>query len=140
MKRIAAIALLAAASFVTAGSAMAQENVVRVTIPFNFAVNGNSLPAGSYSIVSGGTSLLTLRDREHGANLIALSTPSHDDTIKDNVLVFHRYGDQYFLSRIRAEGSSMNVYFPVSKREKWASAQKQEVAARENHDVTVAMK
>ena len=52
MKHITAIALFIAATFITAGKAMAQDYAVQATIPFNFTVNGNQLPAGNYTLGS----------------------------------------------------------------------------------------
>ena len=52
MNRISAIALFVAASFVTAGSALAQDHRVQATVPFSFTVNGATLPAGTYTIGS----------------------------------------------------------------------------------------
>jgi hypothetical protein len=49
MKRIAAIALLATATLMTAGRANAQSDVLKVNVPFNFTVDRTFLPAGNYA-------------------------------------------------------------------------------------------
>jgi hypothetical protein len=58
-------------------------------------------------------------------------------------MVFHKYGNQYFLSEIRsADSSSMNLRLPVWKAEKRARMQTQETAAAAgpfSSDVVVAL-
>jgi hypothetical protein len=57
-----------------------------------------------------------------------------------NKLVFHRYGNQYFLSEVRCETASMNVQLTTSKAEKRAkTAQTQEAELRADNNVLVAL-
>lgn len=49
MNRIAAIAVFAGATLMTASSARAQGSVVKANVPFNFTVNDTVLPAGNYT-------------------------------------------------------------------------------------------
>jgi hypothetical protein len=122
MKRILAIALFLAASFLTTRAAMAQSYVVEVNVPFSFNVNSNTLPAGHYSIATDleQPAVLTFRDRSKGivAMNLALSDPSGAG--KPGTLLFNHYGDQYFLSEIRFRSASTGVVFPASKLEKRA--------------------
>jgi hypothetical protein len=142
MNRISAIALIVAASFVTAGSAMAQDHRAKATVPFNFTVNGNSLPAGTYTVGSeiNSPNVITITDREKNIHILALTLPDANTPGSGNKLVFHRYGDQYFLSEVRCESTSMNVHLTTSKAEKRAKAQVQETAGlRVNNDVMIAL-
>ena len=143
MKRIPTIALLVAASVIMAGSAMAQNDAVKATVPFNFTASGNRLlPAGTYTISTDTSSphILRIADREKGVSVVALALPDAGNPRNTNKLVFHRYGSQYFLSAIRCEASAMNIYLPPSKQEKMARAQAQEAELRVNNDVLVALK
>jgi hypothetical protein len=142
MKRIPTIALLVAASVITAGSAMAQNDAVKATVPFNFTASGNRLPAGTYTISTDTSSphILRIADREKGVSVVALALSDVGNPRNTNKLVFHRYGNQYFLSAIRCEASAMNIYLPPSKQEKMARTQAQESELRVNNDVLVALK
>jgi hypothetical protein len=129
MKNLTAIALFVAAGIATAGSALAQDHKVTATVPFNFTVNGRTLPAGTYTLGSEIDSprMLTISDRQKGVVMTVITVP-------------HRYGNQYFLSEIRTANESMDCHLLTSKQEKWAKAQTQEASVRVNHDVLIALK
>jgi len=135
MRHITAIALFIAAAFITAGKAIAQDYAVRATIPFNFSVNGSQLPAGNYTLGSDVTSphILKISDWTQHVHAMVLAMPSADEKRNANQLVFHKYGDQYFLCEIRSKESSINVQLPTSKQEKRARAETQ-LAGRPAHD------
>jgi hypothetical protein len=142
MKRIAAIALFVASTLLTAGSAVAQDHRVKATVPFNFTVNNSWLPAGTYTIGSNSDTpnLLSIRDRAKSVHILAMGLTDPRDSEKVGKLVFHRYGNQYFLSEIRCGSASMNVHFPATKLEKKARTQTQEAGLRVNDDVLIALK
>ena len=139
MNRPAAVALFVAAGFITAGNAMAQNHEVKATVPFNFTVGGEAMPAGTYTLASeSNPRLLSIASREK--HIRHTTTVMTDDYGRiGNKLVFHRYGDQYFLRQIRTDGGAMNVDLPLSKQEKWAKAQRLEAANRINTDVMIAL-
>ena len=95
---------------------------VRATIPFDFTVNtgraGRNLHHQFHLL---GCAEHFIRSEAFHLMTTALMDPSNDG--KANVLVFHKYGDQYFLSEIRSkDSSSMNLRLPVWKAEKRAQA------------------
>lgn len=141
MKRISALTLLVAAGFLTAGSAMAQSNAVTADIPFNFSLNGRTLPAGHYTIGtdSSNPQILLVEDRDDSVRLMTMALPGVDESQKNNTVAFHKYGNQYFLSTIRANGVSMNCHVATSKQEKWAKATTQAASLRVNEDVLIAL-
>jgi hypothetical protein len=141
MKNLTAIALFVAAGFVTAGSALAQDHKVTANVPFNFTVDGRTLPAGNYTIGNDANSprMLTIADRKDGVAIMAITIPD-SGYAADNKLVFHRYGNQYFLSEVRTTSGAMTCHLPTSKQEKWAKAQTQEASLRVNNDVLIALK
>jgi hypothetical protein len=141
MKNLTAVALFVAAGFVTAGSALAQDHKVTANVPFNFTVDGRTLPAGDYTIGNDSNSprMLRIYDREKGVGVMTITIPD-ETAAADNKLVFHRYGNQYFLSEIRTSNSSMSCHLSTSKREKWAKAQTQEASLRVNNDVLIALR
>ena len=139
MKRtIAAIALFVASIFITAG-VWAQS--VKATIPFDFTVNNTTVPAGTYIISSASTDHLVIRiSGQKDVHLVSTALPNTANDSKANVLVFHKYGNQYFLSEILSETASMNLSLPVRKAEKRARMQTQETSAvlPSSSDVIVA--
>lgn len=122
MKRIAAIVLFVAATVMTAGSAQAQRNLIHVNIPFNFTINNVLLPAGTYSFEfdSMVPHLLTIRDRRQSVKATLLGQPCLIGPGRAHSLIFHRYGDQYFLSEARFDSESNGILFSPSKLEKRA--------------------
>jgi hypothetical protein len=115
-------AVLIAASAVSAqGQSLA--NRARFNVPFDFTFGEKQLPAGQYSI---GRALqnadditLAIADRDGRAKAVQLSQAVIKRDINTRaVLVFHRYGDQYFLSQVWQAGSSTGRQFHVSKKER----------------------
>jgi hypothetical protein len=135
MKRIIAIALFAASSLAAAGNLSAQEHVVKANIPFDFTVNNNVLPAGTYTISSLSPSAVQVRNVN--GHVAELSLVQNDDKRSTTpVLVFQRYGNQYFLHEILA-ANAMNVAVPRSKREQ---RRLQEAKLQESNQTLIALK
>jgi hypothetical protein len=122
MKRIAAIALFIAATFVTAGVATAQDHSVQDTI---------SSTTSSH--------VLRINNKEKPASVLAMAMSEESNPGQTSKLVFHRYGDQYFLSEILTANSSMNADFPISKEESKARAQTQVAGLPVNDLVLIAL-
>jgi hypothetical protein len=140
MKRtLFAIALLVASTFVTS-SALAQDHRVKATVPFDFTVNGTVAPAGTYTISAPmGEDVLYVTSWDKKVHFLASGIADWNKPDKANVLVFHKYGDQYYLSEIRCHDTLMNVYFPPSKAELKAKGQTQESGIPINSDIVVAL-
>jgi hypothetical protein len=135
MKRIIAIALFAASSLAAAGNLSAQEHMVKANIPFDFTVNNNVLPAGTYTISSLSPSAVQVRNvNGHVAELSLVQNDDKRSTAP--VLVFQRYGNQYFLHEILA-ANAMNVAVPRSKREQ---RRLQEAKLQESNQTLIALK
>ena len=97
-----------------AATASAQE--LNVTVPFDFVVAGKTLPSATYSIgrplVNDSTGLFFLGDRQG----VMARASEIDSTITGTKLVFHKIGDEYFLSDVVTQRGTL--HFPVSSREK----------------------
>jgi hypothetical protein len=141
MKLTAVFALVLAATFISTGNASAQDHRVDATVPFNFTVGSQALPAGHYTIGSDVTNpqILNLTSREKKVNIQTVGRPDQSSTEHSNVLVFHKYGDQYFLSEIRSEGAGMNIHFAPAKAEKLARARTEEAGRFVNDPILVAV-
>jgi hypothetical protein len=126
IKLIPRIALLSALVILaSAASADAQSlaNRARFTIPFDFAFGERKLPAGKYAIGRAAQSsndiMMSLTDDNGHSKAIVLSNAVMKlDSVKNNTLVFHRYGDQYFLFQVWAAGAETGREFPTSKLER----------------------
>jgi hypothetical protein len=135
MKRIIAIALFAASSLTAAGNLSAQDHTVKANIPFDFTVNNNVLPAGTYTISSISPYVVQVRNvKGHIAEFSAVRNDDKRSTTP--VLVFQRYGNQYFLHEILAT-NALNVAVPPSKREQ---RRLQEATLRESNQTLIALK
>ena len=93
---------------------------IRAEIPFGFAVNGKTLPAGTYRIdpASNGRIVWRIRgdtSRHRGAFVLAGSLSSGDLRRGDARVTFHRYGEKSFLVGFKTP--SYEVELPMSKAE-----------------------
>ena len=135
MKRIFAIALFAASSLAAAGNLSAQDHMVKANIPFDFTLNNNMLPAGTYTISSLSPNAIQIRNVN--GHVAELSLVQNDEKrSKTPVLVFQRYGNQYFLHEILA-ANALNVTVPRSKREQ---RRLQEAKLQESNQTLIALK
>jgi hypothetical protein len=134
-----ALATLAVALTVGVSFAQAQSRV-NADVPFAFTLQDKAMPAGNYQIIARSGQVLEVRslDSQHGQLLIKqLSLQSSKD--QSPKLVFHKYGDQYFLTQIWYGDSRNGVGFAESKREKEISMASND-AASAPETVIVAMK
>ena len=100
--------------------ARAQENMV-VNVPFAFVAGQAALPAGEYRInLSASSSALLLTPIDNpGASAFVVTMPTQaNEPSSDSKLVFHRYGNRYFLSQLWRVGSSSGRQLRKSAREK----------------------
>jgi hypothetical protein len=99
--------------------------VYRLTadIPFDFIVADKTLPAGEYSITRtrqfSGDDMLTISNAD-GRRLAILLTSSVQSLTpkKHGVMVFHRYGNQHFLSEVWPAGATIGRTLFKSRNER----------------------
>ena len=118
MKRITAIALLAIANFALAGTSFAQSYGVKADVPFDFTVANKLLPAGTYTLIAESTGLIEIKNHDKPIAVLTLVTTDGNRSSNGGKLIFHKIGDQYFLSEILSDWAPMNVTVPRSKAEK----------------------
>ena len=121
-----AFCVMATCCLLTAVAATAHAQLpgtaLRASIPFEFSVRGTILPAGDYEIKRitdepNGLVISSLPDRHERAlfeteSVEATSRPSRAE------IVFHRYGDSYFLFEVFAGGEQMGRELPRSRQER----------------------
>jgi hypothetical protein len=90
---------------VSVGYAQFENPIVNVTIPFNFNVGAQRFVAGQYDLKPLLQHTITLRNQKGRAltNITSISVESME-TPNSTTLVFHRYGEHYFLSQIWVAG------------------------------------
>jgi hypothetical protein len=105
-----------AASFVT--TANAQTSAFQANVPFAFQVANKTLAAGAYTVdVERVYRRVDLRSAE-GRTIFVASNPSGRSADKKSMLVFHRYGDRYFLYEVVSQNAQFAHRLPVSKAER----------------------
>ena len=101
-------------------AASAQTIHMNADIPFNFILNGATLPAGEYTVTSMDVrgQVLAISDlNSHHNNLIISNSCNSLKAATKTKLVFHRYGDRYFLKQIWVAGNNAGREIPTTRRE-----------------------
>lgn len=114
--------IMAVAGLLLAGSLFAQQSV-QAKVPFGFYVgNSKLMPPGTYRISPCSANAVEVRHCEQGVTVLHLSQRTDKDLKERGKLVFHKYGDTYFLSEVQAPNLTSGLVLPVSKSEKKAKA------------------
>jgi hypothetical protein len=98
---------------VMAAAQMGSSNIYYIVaeVPFQFMVGNRSVPAGTYVVKPApaleGTSTLVIENKTVNAHAAFFVTEENTKAGKGNSLVFHKYGDEYFLSGIQLNGSTI---------------------------------
>ena len=115
--------ILSLVLMLTAVSVCAQSERSKVTkIPFSFIVGQKTLPAGEYTLEpnrkdSHNVWLVQRRDGRTSVLFTTMSVRSSESQDKAK-LIFHKYGDQYFLSQIWTSGSHSGRELLMSRMER----------------------
>ena len=103
------ICLLFTAAAITVSAQTTNQRLMKVHIPFAFSVENHSLPEGEYRIftVTPERSIrIVSSDGKHSA--IVNTLPNYANLPSENSrLVFHRYGDEYFLTQVWTAGQDV---------------------------------
>lgn len=114
-------ALVGLLALMMVGESLAQTIRMKADVPFEFIVNGSTLPAGEYTIqsfgaVDGKTLLVGNAGTHQNATVNAIGVESRKPAGKTK-LVFHRYGNRYFLAQVWIAGNDRGHELPRSHRE-----------------------
>ena len=121
------VSLFTLSAAVTSANAQLS-NPIRVKIPFDFNIGDRKLPTGEYifSRVSAfsGNGLMSVSSVDASAHLFQSTNAAQVLTPKNkSTLVFHKYGDQYFLEQIWTGGEQEGTQLPQSRGERAARQQ-----------------
>src|SRR5215470_6633021 len=101
-------------------AAHAQSGRVSARVPFDVIVNNHLYAAGDYMLSPDGMtnpSVLIRNTDDQKAGLVLTRSCEKSKPAEKTVLIFQRYGDQYFLDQVWTEGSTRGRQFPKSKIE-----------------------
>lgn len=120
MKNYAAIALMACVAFVTVAATPAHaQALIKANVPFSFSAGYGALPAGEYSIQRiGSNSTIMLSSGQRGVEILMPLTWDQRTDVNTPKLVFHRYGDEYFLAEVWTNTDSTVRKLAVHPRER----------------------
>ena len=96
---------------------LSAQTIAKATVPFDFTVGQTKMPAGTYEISPLSHAILIM-DRKTAKSVLSLfnsEEPSRGDSTPR--LVFHRYGDKYFLSQVSRGNGGAVMQLPTSKLE-----------------------
>jgi hypothetical protein len=133
LTRKAACAALAAAAILVVGVSRARADEVVVTnlkVPFSFMVGDVRLPAGDYTVreASMDEDVLAIVSADGHHFALASTIPGTPDRDDKTQLVFQKFDNDYFLSRIAHEGDERQVILTPHSMEREAAK-----AARANN-------
>ena len=118
---------------------------LRANIPFDFKVGDKIFSAGQYSVnrVQQDDSVIKVSSLEGKASTFRSTIPVTIANARNKaILVFHRYGDQYYLAQVWPAGASTGRSLPVSRSERDLKNQQPDsvgqAAQQETETVTIA--
>lgn len=121
MKRTMFGALTALVLALIVNVAFAQSHTkAKADVPFTFAVEQNAMAAGHYSIIEVSERALEIRNNDTNTAVAVIVQREESIKPQNPRLVFHKYGDRYFLAEIWcASGSagSSGMELPAGKLE-----------------------
>ena len=96
-----------------------QDTTMKANVPFEFTAGNKTIPAGhveaELTSVLGGALWVGNRDATTGTYIIMQRTST--DRSRPTAMVFHRYGNQYFLASVARQGSATGFRAPESQLE-----------------------
>jgi hypothetical protein len=96
----------------------AQTSTMQASIPFAFQINKTQMPAGEY-VINYSRQILTLREERTHKTAVVLTVPDSRGKMGENgLLVFNRYADEYFFSKVWAPNSSTGGALLKTPRER----------------------
>lgn len=104
-RAVALVATMVTVAFmITPNAAQAQSVGMKASVPFEFYIDSQRFPAGSYTVRSLGNSVVQVSDKSgHSATILAIPITNRSSN-REGQLVFNRYNDSNFLSEVLWSG------------------------------------
>jgi hypothetical protein len=91
----------------------------KADIPFAFHVRDTTLPAGTYTVEQiSSAGMVQIRNNDTGESILTLAPPNRSGKGESSKLVFHKYGERYFLSELWLAGVDTIDCVPKGKLER----------------------
>jgi hypothetical protein len=118
--RIAALALFVTTFAIASAHAQNAGNNLRVTIPFDFVIGGEKLPAGDYLVhTEDSRTTMNIQSRDQSSQAYFLVHPVPGVDIKNkSKLIFRKYEGEYSLSQVWVEGRASGQELNKTSRER----------------------
>ena len=121
MKTLKTMLLTVSAVAVLGSMSLRAQTKATATIPFEFAAQNTTLPAGDYTVErlsqASAENVVLIRNAESGKSIAMLLCWGVSEYKGDqSALVFHKTGDRYFLAEIKTEVATGHI--PASKLER----------------------
>jgi len=103
-----------------AAAQLSSTQKIGAQVPFEFGVANKIVPAGTFVLKATtiNPGILSLRNADSSVNMyVSASRDEARTPAADYALVFHKYGDQYFLWGMKLKGSRTIYRMPRSKAE-----------------------
>lgn len=114
------VVLTMSLALLMSAAASAQTVHLKANVPFNFIAGHTRFPAGQYELLStgNGDSVLVIRSLDSKPQALVLSNSCESRCPSAGTkLVFHRYGQRYFLSQVWMKGDNIGHQVPASSWE-----------------------
>ncbi len=100
LKGFTIVALVVGIALVSAVASANGQSRTKANVPFDFIVGSQTMTAGNYMIRSGNAQgdVLRITSTDSTKDIVRLSSPLHGESSPK--LVFHRYGERYFLAEV----------------------------------------
>lgn len=104
--------------FLAVPALLAQSHLI-ANVPFDFTLDQKSMHSGQYDVRSVSEQVELLRNLDtDGSAFFAKSVRVQAQQAPDAKLVFHKYGDKYFLSQVWDGNSDTGIELLMSKHER----------------------
>ena len=106
---------------IAVGAQAQSATALKADVPFEFSVNKQTLPADQYEIqvkrIGGTWAVQINRDRRAEGIYFVTQRTMRGKAPDEPQLIFHRYGDQYFLAQVRLSNERDAMTLPRSHAE-----------------------
>jgi hypothetical protein len=93
-------------------------NRITANVPFDFTVNGKTLPAGQYTVEPGSTpNVLIISNWKTKQSVLVIAQRLKVGAGSKPQLVFHRYGNQHFLAQVIGDANGSELMKSKAERE-----------------------
>ncbi len=97
----------------------AQQKTMKANVPFSFNMGSTVMPEGTYRVSEApNNAVMWLTANRGGATKAVITIGTAGKEFEPARLVFHRYGEEYFLAQIWTGNGSNGRVLPRSEREK----------------------